>query len=130
MFKEVLTPNIVAAMIGDDIDSGRSGGASLRVVRQFIRDARRAPVVALAHVDTPFESTGSPRWDALVSAAVDMVLTELQRPLPDWLLDPEPLEEWWFFNGIPELNVRSMVQSPPQFAMRGVFVQRAALENL
>lgn len=125
-----MTPSVVVATVRSDLNAGRTGGDSLRVVRQFIRDARRAPDAALINVDIRPATTGSRRWDALISAAVDMVMTELERPLPDWLLDPEPLAEWWFFNGIPELNVRSMVQAPPQFAMRGVFVQRAALENL
>lgn len=112
-----------------DIESGFGKGDMLRLVRQFVMNAERSADVASMISDPP-STTGDKRWDAMVAAVAEYVAVLLHVDVPDWVMESEPLDEWWFVTDYPALHALAFVETPPALARHGVFMRRASLVNV
>ena len=76
-----------------------------------------------------------PTADARVDAALAALAEHLARrdgwTVPQWSLDPA-LEAmpWWFVSDLRGMHPKALVESPPSFRRRGVFITAGALERV
>lgn len=110
---------------------------ALRHVVQLIDDLHGASPEAVAEaVRDESEPTGSRRWDAML-AGIGEYLCRHRVRVPGWTAAPSRfLHEFWFVVGDvlghvpPGLACVALVESPPELANRGVFLDRSALVSV
>lgn len=74
-------------------------------------------------------STGDPRWDTLLAAAVGRECRRLGITAPAWT-NVAPLPSWWFpLLADPILTARTMQRTPVDFSVRGIWLDANALET-
>lgn len=74
------------------------------------------------------EATGEPRVDAALAALAEHLARRDRWPVPVWALDPvRETVQWWFVTDLAGLHPRALVESPPSFRKRGVFITSDAL---
>lgn len=105
---------------------------AFRVVAELISDwdltanDRRSESVAQKPV-----TTGSPKFDALISGVVEMLCLRSGVPAPSWVSDPEYfLEEFQWFTPVPNLEALAFSNTPTPIALRGVFVDENSLRSV
>ena len=62
------------------------------------------------------------RCRVLLACTVEAICSELALKVPDWCWDTAPLPDPWFVAGVENLKVTALVESPPWFRRRNVFV--------
>jgi hypothetical protein len=102
--------------------SRTAGQQFQRVINQFIDDFRRATTVEQrAMVNTPIESAGA--LEGLIAAVVSALCRESATEPPGWVdhvASPEPF--FPFPSASFDMRLRLMIESPPPFRIRRVFV--------
>lgn len=74
---------------------------------------------------------GDMRVDAAFAALAEHVARRDGWPVPVWALDPDrEALPWWFVTRLRGLHPRALVESPPSFRRRGVFITSDALERV
>jgi hypothetical protein len=69
----------------------------------------------------PFEQTGDEK-DALFASTAEALCDELGLDVPHWLSQIPACSEPYFVAGLENLKAISIVESPPRFRLRKVFV--------
>lgn len=104
-------------------------GHDFLALGQFLDDMGRATVEErLAAVSEA--PSGPPRWIAFVAAVVDQLGEELGYDTPAWAwraASPDPFFVWPA--GSPAGRFTVMLETPPAFAMRNVYVTANVLER-
>lgn len=117
---------------------GAGAGEALHQVIQFLDDVHRLEKrdVGLAVRDEP-DSVGDRRWDALLAAVAEYVTGHAGLPVPGWASAPGRfLTRFWFViedivgRPAPALAVAAFTDAPPEFANRGVFLDRSSLVSV
>ena len=93
----------------------------------FVDAFRRAPA-ARAVERSPSLRT-PPRLMALMAAVVERLCGERGLPVPLWCGGVRPLPEPWFVSGVENLKAAALLESPPEFRRRGVFVMSGFLDR-
>ncbi|HEX9890343.1 MAG TPA: helix-turn-helix domain-containing protein [Nitriliruptorales bacterium] len=131
-------PSVVATAgaVGDAVAADGADEA-LRHVIQLLDDLRVLPpelVREVLRIDPGH--TRSRRWDALLAAACERAAHEAGIEAPGWTASPSRfLDELWFpsediLGWFPVgLACSTLASSPPEFAIRGVFIDPATLES-
>lgn len=109
-----------------------------RHVLQLGDDLRRANAGTLARaLRREPERTGDPRFDALIAAVCERAAHRFGVPAPGWTAAPSRfLEVWWFpvediTGHLPAgLACYAFASSPPEFAVRGIFIDPGTLESV
>lgn len=101
-----------------------------RLVGEFLDDDKGADDEEFASslLDPPLP-TGKQWADALVSAVGEFLSVERRMAPPPWIQAPIEVVPWWFVAG-DRFAPRALVESPPSFARRGIFITRGALERV
>lgn len=74
------------------------------------------------------QSTGDARIDAALAALAEHLARRDGWPVPAWALNPaREAWPWWFVTDLAGLHPRALVESPPSFRRRGVFITSDAL---
>lgn len=105
------------------LEQAQAAGASFqRVINQFVDDFRRASVDGQrSMVTTPVEQPG--RMEGLVAGVVSALCRESAIETPGWvgrIASPEPFFPYPSTSF--EMRLRLMIESPPPFRIRRVFV--------
>lgn len=122
-----LTAADAAEVIRTEAAKGDTNFA-LRTLARAVSDLRRLadPADAELFLAEP-PSTGDPRWDTLLAAAVSRECRDLGIDPPQWTRT-QPLPSWWFPVFDPVLAARTMQRTPIDFAARGIWLDSRALE--
>lgn len=70
-------------------------------------------------------TTGSVRWDTLLSASVGRECRLAKFAGPAWV-HPEPLENFWFVDPLPSLAARSIQHTSADLAAVGIWLDQKA----
>lgn len=123
-----------------DIERSLTEGDPSRAFRAVLRMLcdldRRDRIDASRALRLEPATTGSPRWDALLAAAVEHATARIGVGPPSWTAAPSKfLDRWWFpvedmIGRLPtRLAAYLLANAPGEFAARGVFVDRASLRT-
>lgn len=75
-------------------------------------------------------TTGNAQVDAAFAALAEHLARRDGWPAPAWTRDPaREAMPWWFVTELRGLHPTALVESPPSFRKRGVFITRGALER-
>ena len=75
--------------------------------------------------------TGSSEVDAAFAAMAEYLARRDSRPVPHWASGPaREASPWWFVTELRGLHPKALVESPPSFRRRGVFITADALERV
>lgn len=122
-----LTAGDAAEVIRNEVAGGEASFA-LRTLGRALADLKELtdPIdVELALTEPP--STGDQRWDTLLAAAFRRECRNLAITAPAWT-DVAALPSWWFPVYDPILTARTLQRTPIDFAARGIWLDRRALE--
>lgn len=111
---------------------------ALRHLIQFLDDvASTGPAAVRDSMRLEPETTGDRRWDALLGGAAEYASRRAGVPVPGWATAPGRfLRRFWFViedllgRPAPGLAAMSFAAAPPEFANRGVFLDRSSLESV
>lgn len=129
-----------ADAVTEALDAGE-GDVSLafRHVIQLLDDLNRLrddPDALAVSLRREPPRTGDRRFDALIAAVCERVAHQAGLPVAGWTAAPSRfLERWWFpvadlLGRLPEgLACYALANSPPEFAVRGIFVDPDSLES-
>lgn len=79
----------------------------------------------------PPPSTGDTRIDAAFAALAEYLARQDGWPVPIWARDTaREAIPWWFVTTLRGMHPRAMLESPPSFRRRGVFITSDALERV
>ncbi len=67
----------------------------------------------------------APLWENYVAAMVEQAAAQKGTKPPAWTLDVRPLDEPFFGSSLPALRLHLMLNSPPPFHRRNIFVDSA-----
>jgi len=127
-----LRPALLAA---DDVRSALALAderTALREVVQLSDDLQRAdPATRVALVVAPPATTGQARYDALLAAVVDVILSRDGLPRPAWLDEPSrALGDPWDLEPVPALRSAARAVTPPAAARHGIYLDPAELVSV
>lgn len=75
--------------------------------------------------------TGSSEVDAAFAAMAEHLARRDGWPVPSWARSPaREATRWWFVTEFRGLHPRALVESPPSFRRRGVFITADALDRV
>jgi transcriptional regulator with XRE-family HTH domain len=102
-----------------------------RSVWQLAADLQDAdPALRVALCITPPAPTTSPRYDALIAAVCDYLLTDSHLPIPTWVHEPwRTLDTPWDVESVPSLRKRARELTPTVIGSHGVFLNPGELMN-
>jgi len=102
---------------------------ALREVVQLSDDLQRAdPATRVALVVAPPATTGQARYDALVAAVVDVLLSRDGLPRPAWLDEPaRVLIDPWDLEPVPALRAAARLVTPLAAGRHGIYLDPAEL---
>lgn len=101
----------------------------LRLVFEFLRAAEDDGHPPLLLVAAEPESTGYPRFDALLAAVAEDLCVRARIPPPSWVHDPSRfLDGAWWVSDLPSGRARALVHAPASYRRRGVMLDRHDLE--
>lgn len=130
-----LTGDCVDAIKASLNDQG-GADAALRAVIQLFDDLLATPDPAGALRAEP-TTTGSPQWDAAVAAACERAARLRGIDVPGWTAAPSRfLARWWapiediLGRPAPGLVCLALASTPPEFAVRGVLIDRETLASV
>lgn len=76
-------------------------------------------------------ATGSAQVDAALGALAEHLARRDGWRVPGWTRDPSrEATPWWFVTELRGLHPTALVESPPSFRKRGVFITRGALDRV
>jgi hypothetical protein len=85
---------------------------------------------ARMYVGAP-RGTGNRQVNAAFAALAEHLARRDGWRVPDWTRDPaREAMPWWFVTELRGLHPTALVESPPSFRKRGVFITRGALERV
>jgi HTH-type transcriptional regulator/antitoxin HipB len=123
-----LTARSVARAIREELERDDEIFA-LRLLGRAIADFRDLEEpVALAAFLAPPPSTGDPRWDTLLAAALSRECRKRDMAIPEWTRVP-PLSTFWFVDDDPILTARTMQRTPIDLRNKGIWLDGNALET-
>lgn len=98
-------------------------------LREFLDDAKKGDIVARIS-DEPL-LTGNDVRDAFLAAVAETLAVAAGIPVPAWAQKPERFlrDRAWFAGGLESLKSTLLVESPPAFRRRLLFVSRNALSR-
>ena len=105
---------------------------ALRWVAQAVQDVRslsdhRDLAVFFAR---PW-STGSRQWDALIAGVAEREARRAGIEAPEWTRSPLfRLRRMWFVTEVEGLHAYALAHTPPELAIRGVFLDETELESV
>jgi len=101
-----------------------------RLVSEFLDDDQGADdsEFALVVTDAPMQES-EPRAHALVAAIVEYLSVKRGLVPPLWTQAASEVVPWWFVAG-DRFRALALLESPPSFVRRGIFVTRGALERV
>jgi transcriptional regulator with XRE-family HTH domain len=94
----------------------------------FIDAFRRSPDPRL--VEDPPDRDLAPRLRALLTSTAEALCDRHRIPAPDWCRGIPAVGEPWFVAGMESLKAIALVESPPHFRKRNVFVLENFLERV
>lgn len=102
-----------------------------REVIQLNDDLRAAePATRVALSVTAPAPTGDPRFDALLAAVTDFVLSRSRLPRPSWLTEDEwTLAQPWDVEDVPALRVAARAATPASIKRHGIYLDHTVLES-
>jgi len=124
-----MTAGDVAQAVAEELQRDDDDFA-FRMLARGVADFRalRRPADVARFLAEP-STTGGPRWDALLAAAVRRECRLRSIPAPAWT-DVPPLRPWWFpLLPSPRLAARTMQRTPVDFSDRGIWLDANALET-
>ncbi|MEQ1785505.1 MAG: helix-turn-helix domain-containing protein [Acidimicrobiales bacterium] len=123
-----LTAASVARAIRQELEDGDATFA-MRLLGQAVAELRalRDPDAIAAFLAPP-PSTGDPRWDTLLAAAISRECRHRGFPIPNWTRVP-PLRTFWFPDDDPILTARTMQRTPLDLRNKGIWLDARALET-
>jgi len=98
----------------------RESGAWKVRLFNFVDAFRRNPRAGLAE-DAPVPGTDAGTL-ALLASTVERLCAQARVPIPWWCAGVPALPEPWFVAGIESLKASALVESPPEFRKRNIFV--------
>lgn len=115
---------MLAASLLQDFESGDVTMAWSHCTE--IIDDENAPTLPQTRVfvDNRPELTHDSRVDALMAAFAEWICVEKHLHTPLWTVEHRVCAPFWFLNSLPVFRALAMVESPPSFASRGIFVCR------
>jgi transcriptional regulator with XRE-family HTH domain len=124
-----------ASLAAVDVQACLANGdtrTAFREILQLAADLQRADrATRVALAVTPPASTGDPRYDALVAAVVDFLLTRARLPRPTWLDEPEwSLADPWDVEPVDALRAAARAVTPPAARRHGVYLDPAELDSV
>lgn len=125
--RSLLTVAAAAAEIRRGLRSGWPTADLLRLVRELLTSAAFVvrPVDVAAYFAQP-STTGDPRWDALLAAAVEDYFVTRNEPAPAWTAG-HALPTFWFVGSSPGLQAFAFAHTPMSMQVRGIMVDPADL---
>jgi predicted transcriptional regulator len=126
------TLTTVSTDIAQQLKGNESLSAILRTLAQAITDFRS---LRLAHDQRYFlrspDTTGDPRFDALIAGLAEREARRAGVRAPLWTKnDAYVLSEAWFVTDVPGLRAMIFRDSPPEFALRNVYLDPRELESV
>jgi len=111
------------------VEQCRAGGRWQVAVNAFVDEFRSATTEARRAAITE-RPVGEDRWCGLVAAVVSQLGRDCGVPVPDWVAETGSPEPFFAFpaSGF-ALRLRLMLESPPAFRVRNVFVPRNYLSR-
>lgn len=105
---------------------------ALREVVQLSDELQRAdPATRVALVVAPPATTGHARYNALLAAVVDVILSRDGLPRPAWLNEPSrALGDPWDLGPVPSLRAGARAVTSPAAARHGIFLDPAELASV
>jgi len=105
---------------------------ALREVVQLSDDLQRAdPATRVALVVAPPATTGQARYDALLAAVVDVILSRDGLPRPAWLDEPSrALGDPWDLEPVPALRAAARAVTPLAAVRHGIYLDPAELASV
>jgi transcriptional regulator with XRE-family HTH domain len=134
---EVAAPDLTTACADTARDAVARGDhdAALRAVIELFDGLLRSPDPA-AELRVEPAPTGSPEWDAAIAAACERAAHLRGVPVPGWTAAPSRrLDRAWFAveavigRSSAGLQCLALATSPPEFAVRGVFIDAETLAS-
>jgi transcriptional regulator with XRE-family HTH domain len=113
------------------LDEGDTRTAQREVI-QLSDDLQRAePATRVALAIAPPTSTGNQRYDALIAAVVDLLLSRDNLPRPVWLDDDlRALSEPWDFEPVAKLREAARAATPEAVRRHGIYLDPAELVSI
>ena len=97
----------------------------LRLVFEFLRGAQEDGHPLLMLVSREPDSTGDPRFDALLAAVAEDLCVHAKLEAPGWVHDERRfLEGFWWVSGLASARARALVHAPASYRRRGVMLER------
>lgn len=126
------TLTTVSRDVAQELQGNESLSTILRTLAQAITDFRS---LRLAHDQRYFlrlpGTTGDPRFDALIAGLAEREARRAGVRVPLWTKsDAYVLSEAWFVTDVPGLRAMIFRDSPPEFALRNVYLDPRELESV
>jgi transcriptional regulator with XRE-family HTH domain len=126
--RELLTVPAAAAEIRRGLRAGWSTADLLRLVREMLA---QSTAVASAEDRAAYfaqpSTTGDPRWDAMLAAAVEYQFLACGDQAPGWTAG-HALPTFWFVGSSPGLQAFAFARTPMSMQVRGIMVDPADLQ--